>query len=265
MTYTRDYVELSGRFSVGVIEEDDKYKLVRVLNRFEMYIMKGDESVGPCLEKDGFWESWITTWMLNNIKPGTVFYDVGANTGYYSLLALHCGAMVAAFEPNPEYVKMLHKTGEYNNLGSLLRIHDIALSDKQGIATLHIPATLHGSASLSPMDKKWLYHEVSVETKTLDQMYGSNAAGVHVVKIDAEGAEEKIWDGMQSFLNDNPIRPPVVLLEYTPNAYSDGFIDKLQDHGVITTIDYTGAERPVDRDWIESQTDWVMLIIRKHR
>lgn len=255
----RQVTEWKSRQGAGIISETDDYYLVRVLDTFEMYVMKDDQSVTPCLVQDGFWESWITQYLMDHIGPGTVFIDVGANTGYYSFLALSEGAVVTAYEPNPAYFDMINKTVEYNDCGYGLRVSPRAISDKVGKATLHIPKNLHGSASFTELDAKWETHEVEVDTMPLANL---NGAGVYIIKIDAEGHEEKIWDGMASALKERTIRPATVLLEYTPGAYSDQFLDKLEDYAPLRWINHDAQAEPVTRDWLLSQTDWVMLILK---
>lgn len=257
----RSQIEEFSRRNAGVLEEYNDWKLVRVLGDFDMYVSSNDQSITPHLIADGFWESWITTWMFLNIRPGVVFWDVGANTGYYSFLAYVHGAMVSAFEPNPDYFDMMTATVVRNKwTKSMIRISPKALSDVNGHATLYVPANLHGSASFTPMDKKWGYHEIEVETTRFDHYVRGWGAGKQIMKIDAEGAEEKIFNGMGNRLVE--VGKPIILMEYTPNAYSDKFLSALEDYAQLAWINYDGMEQLVTREWIESQTDWVMLVLR---
>lgn len=260
----REQLEWTSRAAAGTIDETDKWEWCRVLDMFEMYVMKGDESVSPHLVRDGFWESWITLWMMRNIGPGTVFYDVGANTGYYSLLALSQGAQVVSFEPNPTYYEMLLATKERHNLGSW-RIHNVALSNRNGSAKLYVPRQLQGSASLSQIDPIWEVSEVTVQVKRADTMFAHAGAGRHLFKIDAEGEEEKIWEGLVGYLNRWPEQArPVVALEYTPEAYSPYFIKTLQDYGRIRMINTDGDGQDFDPYALNFIRDWLMLEITPH-
>jgi len=257
----RVLTEWKARQAAGILDETDDWYWVRVLDMFEMYCHKQDQSVTPCLVQDGFWESWITQYIIDRIGPGTVFFDVGANTGYYSLLANHHGAMVSAYEPNPVYYEMLNATIERQNVSRMpIYVSNTAISDKSGTETLYIPKTLHGSASFTELDAKWETTPVEVRTETLRL----DGCGHYLIKIDAEGAEEKIWDGMIDSLSGR-IGPSEVLLEYTPDAYSDSFIDKLESYGPLHWVNHDAQREPVDRGWLESQTDWVMLSLKQGR
>lgn len=255
----RQVLENAARLGAGILDETEDWYWVRVLNSFEMYVHKNDESVTPWLVKDGFWESWITQYIADRIGAGTVFFDVGANTGYYSFLANYMGAMVASYEPNPEYYKMIQATIERQNTNRMpIRVSNTAISDKKGTETLYVPKSLHGSASFTDMDAKWESTPIEVRTETL----GVNGCGAYLIKIDAEGAEEKIWDGFIGDLKKR-VGPAEVLLEYTPNAYSDEFLDKLESYAPLHWINHDGHSEPVTREWVEAQTDWVMLSLNE--
>lgn len=257
----RRVLELVSKNAAGIIDETDKYYWVKVLNLFEMYVMKSDKSVTPHLVEDGFWESWITQYISDRISPGTVFFDIGANTGYYSLLANYRGAMVTAYEPNPAYYEMLNATIERQNINRMpIRVSPTAISDKKGTETLYIPKELHGSASLNELDSKWETTPVEVRTQPLSL----KGCGHYLIKIDAEGAEEKIWDGMIDDLRSR-VGPQEVLLEYTPKSYSDNFLDKLESYGPLHWVNYDSYREPVSREWLLSQDDWVMLSLKRGR
>jgi FkbM family methyltransferase len=64
--------------------------------------------------------------------PGEVFYDVGANVGSYSLLALNRGLEVIAFEPHYENFRELCRNVELNKLGARAALVPLALSDQSG-------------------------------------------------------------------------------------------------------------------------------------
>lgn len=255
----KEVLEYMSRANAGIVDTIDGYNLVTVLGSIPMFTMPGDESVSPHLEREGFWESWISTWLNNHINEATLFIDIGANTGYYSFFAASCHAKVLAVEANPKYADLIRRSRTVNHLN--FPIYNIALSDRSGSVTLSIPDHLHGSASivLDFVGSQWGGTNIEVQAMTLDSMllvvgHQPNT----IIKIDAEGAEEKIWNGMCNTLVD---RRPTIMLEWTPKAYSDKFYDNLVAYGDIYFINHDGGETPVDREWIECQADWVMLAI----
>jgi protein-L-isoaspartate O-methyltransferase len=70
----------------------------------------------------------------NSLKPGQVFYDIGANVGYYSLLAAKCvgntGAVIA-FEPLPRNIVYLTSHLRLNKITNTILLQK-ALSDHSG-------------------------------------------------------------------------------------------------------------------------------------
>lgn len=255
----RNVLEFKSRGAAGVIEEVGNYQWVRVLDMFEMYALKGDESVSPHLVRDGFWESWITAWVMDNVGPDTKFWDVGANTGYYSFLAHSLGAHVAAFEPNPVYADMMQATAERHGLNYGFKLHRYALSDRDGAGTLHIPVGLHGSASLNEIPPGYEFDNIQVTVRRWDGVYGVAGSGNHVIKIDAEGEEERVLAGANQFLNTST--DITILLEHTPGAYSKTFLEKLELRWSLNWINGDGVAEPVEKSWIRSQKDWVMLAL----
>lgn len=264
---SRASVEERGQRGKRVLSETDSTYTVRVLDMFDLIILKKDRSVGPHLLQDGFWESWITSWLTRWIRPGMTFIDVGANCGYYTLLAEHLvgrhGAVVA-YEPNPVYAELLRKSREINSADFSVR--EVALSDSCGHVTLSVPGDLHGSASItrSFLGTEWGESSAyDVRTTTLDnELQRIVFWNADVVKIDAEGAEELVWRGGRTLFHAD-MSHSTIMLEWTPGAYSDEFLEQLFDWGYVFSITFDGGEEPATREFIQSLTDWHMLVIRR--
>ena len=258
----RNLLEFVSRKGAGIKDSVGDYHWVRVLDSFEMYVHCQDKSVSPHLAQDGFWESWITTWFVNNIRSGVVFWDIGANTGYYSMLAYYLGAMVSAFEPNPVYFNMLNATldrhGDKISRG-MFKTYPYALSDYNGEANLNIPLELHGSASINEIPSGYEYNTVTVPVRSFDELFSTPGAGIQVFKIDAEGEEERVLYGAKRWLSKTPHK--VIMMEYTPEAYGKNFERDLLNNWHVSWINYDGQAEPVDREFLEQLSDWTMLLL----
>ena len=70
-----------------------------------------DRFISSALVSDGIWEPYITPIVQRalNKYPDAAFIDVGANLGYYSILAARMGHHVIAVEPALENVRRLHQ------------------------------------------------------------------------------------------------------------------------------------------------------------
>ena len=71
---------------------------------------KRDQTISRRIREDGIWEPYETSLLLSMLQPGDVFVDVGANIGYFSVLAAVVvgeGGAVFAFEPDPDNFRLL--------------------------------------------------------------------------------------------------------------------------------------------------------------
>jgi hypothetical protein len=83
----------------------------------KMYVDSSDIGVAPFLLEWGFYEKYETALFKRLVKKGMVVVDIGANIGYYTLLAAHLvgdKGKVFAFEPDPNNYDLLCKNIEVN-------------------------------------------------------------------------------------------------------------------------------------------------------
>lgn len=249
----RSDVETLGRRSAGVLKEYNGYEKVKILDSYYLWLYSQDKSLTVDIARDGYWESWITAWVYNNVKYNSNVIDIGAHCGYYTALfsdIVGPAGNVYAYEPNLIFVKslkMMRKANGFKNLD----IRPIALSNKAGYTTLYIPGEFYGSASIV-YDYK---DEVQVRTSTLDRQH---ILEPDFIKIDAEGAEELIWAGGKRMLASCPL----ILMEYTANAYGVGFLHKISKIKDVFIVNDMGEEIPADAQIIDKSSDFVMLVLR---
>lgn len=214
-----------------------------------------DQSLTPAIAAHGYWESWITAYITEHVKDKH-FLDLGANCGYYSLLAASFGAKsVRAYEPNPKYVRLLRKSAWEN--GFNIEVVEKAISDKKGSVDLSLFGDLDGGASIMrPSDR-----HIRALSTTLDSLGTPTPEAPVLMKVDVEGAEEKVFDGGQKFLNENQV---TMVLEYTPGAYSDEFFDKLSDYGSVNMLNHQGHPEAVTKNIVQSKPDWITLVVKNY-
>jgi FkbM family methyltransferase len=122
--------------------------------------------------------------ITNELKHGTVFYDIGANVGFYSLLAtrLVTPGKIYAFEPLPSNVWYLRRHLELNETSNV-EVLDLAVSDRTGTAFFE-------EAACRLMGHLAQEGTLSVRTATLDSLlFEEKISPPTVVKMDIEGAE----------------------------------------------------------------------------
>jgi FkbM family methyltransferase len=135
---------------------------------------------------------------IRQLTPGSTFVDVGANLGFYSLLAREAGLEAMCFEPEPELANYLER-----NRHAFGQIFPVALSDEDGSLPLYYFPRNWGATSLVPTKWSWP-SESTVPVKTFSSvaLLGElgDPAKIALVKIDVEGAEAATVGGMTDFL-----------------------------------------------------------------
>lgn len=156
--------------------------------------------------------------MASLVRTEGFFIDVGANTGLYSIMAavISPGKKVIAFEPLPAIIPTLRRNIRINLLESVIDVREIALSNRPGVATLHIPDPSHGlletSASLEAdfkvQEQNSGAETIEVEVSTLDSL--DIRGPIAVIKVDIEGHEYAFLDGARSTISRER---PIVFIE----------------------------------------------------
>jgi FkbM family methyltransferase len=164
--------------------------------------------------KPGIYEPQTERFIRQNVKPGMIVLDIGANTGYMTiLLADLVGAhgQVHSFEPMPASYELLRKNVDGNGLNQV-HLHKLALSDRKGEATLHVdPGNDGGNTIGNVSGEGWNGHTaITVATEALDDFLGRAGIGkVDFIKIDVEGAESLVFAGARKLLS-RPDAPLIV-------------------------------------------------------
>jgi FkbM family methyltransferase len=190
--FSREEVEQIGMAGSCAWWDGNDRLAYRFLSNFWLYVEEGDTAFTPH-GPEGFWEAWITTWMSRQFDSHDIFVDVGANVGYYTLMAAKHGISTLSFEPIPEVFGILRDNVKINRATSKTTCQNYAVSDEIGTARLMIPEGHTGAACLSD-------EGIPVKTTTLDHYLSFFDYKKALIKVDVEGAEPKVWRGMQEVL-----------------------------------------------------------------
>jgi FkbM family methyltransferase len=140
------------------------------------------------------------------VQPGQTFVDVGANRGWYTQIALACGAhQVIAVEPDPDARRSLECMIEDKRTDRVTVVPK-ACAAESGVLRF----VRDGSAALSHLEREGESGD-DVEADTVDNIVADGP--VHIVKIDVEGAEAGVLRGMAGTLAE---RRPIVMVEVEP-------------------------------------------------
>lgn len=191
---SRQSKEIAAHGSVATL------KLFGLNYRLDLALMN-DFLIFEQLGREGLYESETSRFFLTTVEPGQCFVDVGANNGYYTLLAasrVGPEGSVMSFEPNPEAFQRLTRNVELNRLKNV-RTFQVALSDGTREGQLFCPAEGDGLSSLTPLpdSRPIAIHELPFDSLPCPRR-------VDVVKIDVEGAELDVLKGMERTVAANP-------------------------------------------------------------
>jgi FkbM family methyltransferase len=192
------------------------------------------------------YEPGATAMVLTGLGEGDVFVDIGANSGYFTVLAaLRVGVRgrVYAFEPLPTVRRQLQRHVELNHIEDRVTVSDLALAgDNRDDVRLFVSCWPEndGIASLTPaaetLARGGLREDVSipVRVRTFDTwVQTARPSRIDMMKIDVEGAEAEVLSGMSATLTS--LRPKRIICE-TPIA-SDA-VRMLRDRGYrVSTLD----------------------------
>ncbi len=171
-----------------------------------------------------FWEHETVEVFCRLARRARRVLDIGANTGTYSLIACaaHPDTMVTAFEPVPRIRAQLSAAVELNGFTGRCEVRCDAVSCECGTARFHVPAeALPTSSSLHPDGFRGLEGEhIEVPLTSIDALLAEEDA-VDLVKIDVEGFEHSVLQGMERTLHQHR---PAVFLE----CNHDGPVDALE-------------------------------------
>ena len=149
------------------------------------------------------------------VPAGCVALDVGANRGCYSYALAQIAKRVEAFEPHPALAHFLRR-----QLGSNVTVHEVALSNRDGSAELHIPQTqggidMHLYSSLRTVKSSPKHLKVPVRVATIDAFGFDN---VGFIKIDTEGSDLEVIEGARSTITRCR---PTLLVELMTEAHDN--------------------------------------------
>ncbi|MDR4503636.1 MAG: FkbM family methyltransferase [Candidatus Scalindua sp.] len=141
-------------------------------------------------------------------KGGSVFVDIGANVGFFSLLGSYTFNNVISFEPTPKSNNALKNHIRLNKINNI-QVYDYALSDTKGTMTLYENPYNAGGNRLDKFADEmisksgrddWVHYMVDVVT--LDEILDDNNQDtISLIKIDVEGHETKVLKGSRHTLS----------------------------------------------------------------
>ena len=197
---------------------------------------------------------------------GATFWDVGANTGYYTIPLAEKFDEVTAIEPDPVALEFLRQKIAKANLNNV-RVLPVALSDSVGSSKLYTPTKVRRS-SIGSVNSLIVPNEpsskaspaqpagvplVEVQTDTIDHVLGERT--IDLLKIDVEGAEFMVLKGGTNALHEMRIKNMMIELHdwkrkseldqlLSTNQYNVNWLDFAAEAATSHVL-ATAARRPL--------------------
>ncbi|MDB5509219.1 MAG: FkbM family methyltransferase [Hyphomicrobiales bacterium] len=166
-----------------------------------------------------------------HLRDDTIFVDVGANIGGYTLFAASRAgqrARILAVEPNPIVFERLIYNIRQNPFGSVKAI-DCAIADRDGEITLFLDPANQGETSIRISDSGGDY--LRVPSKSLKNVLSEeDYPRVDILKIDVEGAEDVV---LEPFFREAPrsLWPRLLICAHSQARWSSDLNRQLLDYG----------------------------------
>jgi FkbM family methyltransferase len=179
------------------------------------------------------------------LGPASTFFDVGANLGFFTVLAANiCTApagSVHAFELDPVLIPLIEESLRLNKQRGSVRLNCVACADETGrFHAFQAAQEANPSTNQVILSRKEAQDTaVQAMTMTLDHYYQTTEAAPDLVKMDIEGAEALAVPAMLSLVEE---ATPKLILEVHPGdvqelgATPSVLIDQLRDAGDYNTV-----------------------------
>lgn len=165
-------------------------------------------------------------WLAPHLTPGSVFVDVGANMGFFSLFAAKRGARVVAIEPLPTLFERMSVNMALN--GFVAHRFNEAVGVEAGVVTIFPAGDLGGSSILGEGAG------IDVPIRPLLDLLGeAGVEKIDALKIDVEGWEDRV---LCSFFATAPraLWPTAIVIEHSSAAqWAKDLIGDLRARGYV--------------------------------
>lgn len=223
--------------------------LTRLFTGQKIFLDATDGSVTPDLMFEGSLKPAATRLLTAVLRPSDTFIDVGANVGYFGLIAgtvitAQAGGRIEMIEANPRLAELIFKSINVTGLLYVASVANFAISDSDGEVELQVVRHLLANASVEDLETSFrtasqdtstvpyqVSEKIVVPSMTLDHYAEAESLDkIDIVKINVQGHEEHAYAGMAKVIDENRTNLRV-LFDYSldRNGYSRGFLEQVRD------------------------------------
>lgn len=221
-------------------------QLVHTPHGFDIWVDTNDELIGQPIIATHAYEPHVTAVLQRELKPDSVLVDIGANMGWFTLLAasLTPHGKVIAIEPNWANVQLVYRSLLQNEFRHVTLYPCAVTADPTLLELQHTRS--NGRVATPTEVSQWVEYSQGIR---LDDLLAAEPK-IDVIKMDIEGHEPIALKGMQNILRQHH---PILLTEFHPhaiqtnaNADPSDYLDALLGLGYeLSVIEPAGQTRPM--------------------
>ena len=206
-------------------------------------------NLGLCLLRNGEYEPAMTRTVKRYLCPGGTFVDVGANEGYFGVIAAKTigpSGRVVLVEPQTRLRPVLAENLRLNDIANFV-VEESAISDTAGTHTLHLAPDVNTGASGLSRGTRYRLRTQQVRTTTLSEVFAKHGIDrAELVKMDIEGYEYEAVFGSADLFRSRRLR--ALALEVHPSLLLRRGKDPAAIHQFLARCGYAAdpnADNPV--------------------
>ena len=239
-----------------------------------------DEGISRELYFDGVHEPYSTLQFREQLKPGMVLLEVGANIGYYALIALqHLGpsGSIVALEPSPVNLRSLSENLRLNEVDDRVKVFPYAAGRKPGVLPFFMMPRRNMSTLIMSDEYNTPEAVIDVELLAIDELLKEENIKVDYLRMDVEGFEGEVVEGMVDTLtsDDGPVG---AFIEIHPSVLKksgssgSAFVARMEELGCqIEIARYNGLDTHVvhsnseffAHSKSEASSNWEVFFVRR--
>jgi FkbM family methyltransferase len=213
-------------------------------------------NLGVQLSRNGFYEPGMRKTIEMFLTPGATFVDLGANEGYFTVIgAKRCGASgrVVAIEPQERLLPVIKENLRMNGV-EWASVLNVAVTDTDGVVTLHLNSDTNTGASGLHRHTKYLLPTQQVAARTLSQVLdGEHLMQVDLMKVDIEGFEYEALLASPEVFKQHRVR--ALALELHPTILANRNKDTKEITGMLAACNYRMIETFGNTVWLAPGPD----------
>jgi FkbM family methyltransferase len=248
---------------LGIAGKDYQKK---ISGNFQMWLMPKDH-IQQQLFWYGYYDKPLGNLLKKIIKPGDVFMDIGANIGYFSMLAAikEPSANVIAFEPAIANFEKLSQNIVLNKFRNIQTVK-AAAGEFNEEKILYLSAEDNMGMNSFEQPENYSGKKEKVKVVRMDDWFRqSGLSRINIIKMDTEGSELSVLNGMKEILMKFK---PLLIIEINPETLSRFYVAPDSIISFLYELNYDGYIIPESGELLplkQNQTDQTINVFFRPR